>query len=142
MAAQQQINQSEFVQDAPLHQPLPQESTQQQHSKERSSVAPESETPQKPAGQKKKIPTKAIILAVPLVLIVLLFVAVQIKNRQQPQTPAPALQPGLTEPAQKVDRNPLQQRIDALKTELQQAEPTKQELSFPPVAQDLSLEKQ
>jgi hypothetical protein len=105
---------------------------------------PPSEVPKKHENatpKKVAVNGKLVLIALPIVLVVLLFIAVQIKNMQGTALPtAPITNTNLVEPTTKVDRTPLQQRLDRLKTELQEAEPTRQEFSFPPVDGELSLE--
>ncbi len=92
-------------------------------------------------SKKPKISGKTLLIAVPIGILLILFIAVQIKNSSSPMLPlAPNTVPSISDPGSNVDRSPILQRLTTLKAELQQAEPTQQEFSFPPVDGTISLD--
>ncbi len=82
---------------------------------------------------------KIVLAGIPLLLVFILFIAVQLRNRQAaPEAPIEA--PSTIETGPAVDRSPFQVRLENVKAELEKAEPTSQEFAFPPVDPKLSLE--
>ncbi len=143
--AEHKADQSFFTQQAGLHQ----ETTAVSRSTveaapgdgEVASVASTTAEQTVPSAKKPKISGKTLLIAVPIGILLILFIAVQIKNSSSPALPlAPNTVPAISDPSSTVDRSPILQRLTTLKAELQQAEPTQQEFSFPPIDGTISLD--
>lgn len=103
-------------------------------------VVIQDETPQKideqDAKRKKKVVILATIGGFVLLFIALIVVLLVMRGRNgvveetTPETVIPIEQ----------DTDPLEQRIDAARSLLREADPTRQDLSFPPVDLDIRLD--
>jgi uncharacterized protein HemX len=90
--------------------------------------------------RKKPLNLKLLLISLPIGLVVILFIAVQIRNSQGEQLPLAATPTPAVVQNPQVDRSPIQQRLDRLRAELQIAAPTQQEFAFPPIDSTITID--
>jgi hypothetical protein len=91
-------------------------------------------TPEELAAHKRKKLLMAVLVGVGIFLVLVIIMAVMLKRR----TPGRVSPEASAEPESSQTLSPLEQKVETLRQDLRQADPTRQDTPFPPV--DLTIE--
>lgn len=89
---------------------------------------------------KKSNSKKMLVVLASILVLLLLLLLLAVVSRRPVVTPNSPFQQGTLETPTSVQANPFAERIKRLETELEEADPLRQTLLFPPIDMDIRLD--